>query len=90
MQAFCPKCGQNKFKIADKSALGASLLLIVIGLISMTLIIAAVIIGDVFIIGGVVGLALFIWGLNWFVRKKFVYECRNCGQKIRVNPFRLS
>lgn len=89
MRTFCPKCGQNKFKVADKNVVGAILLLIVIGLISMMAIGTAVIIGGVFIIGGIAGLGLFIWGLNWVVRKRFVYECRNCGQKIRVNPFRI-
>ena len=86
----CPKCSHKRFKIIDKSVVGASLLLILVGLISATAIIAAVIIGDVFILGGIVGLGAFIWAMAWMVRKRFVYQCRKCGQKIRANPFGIA
>jgi DNA-directed RNA polymerase subunit RPC12/RpoP len=90
----CPNCGDKRLKIADKSAIVAALLLIAAGLISGTAIIAAVM--DAMIgrgsywLAGIGGVILFVSTMGWFTRKRFVYQCAKCGQKIRANRFGIS
>lgn len=81
----CPKCTAIAWRIKDGNALGASIVLILAGLAGATAIIAGLLIGQPLV--AVAGLGLVAVAFLWFVRLRFVYECRKCGQLVRMNPF---
>lgn len=89
-QFYCPTCNSQRFRPILRQIAGPILALLLAGGVSCPLMILAVNLGGVWLLGGAIGLVIFLGSVIWFVRQRYIYQCLDCGQKVSVNPFGMS